>query len=188
MFCSPQLNICRILKWQFGNISDDDGGIWEARGYACEIVAWRFLTHLSENEAIDYLLHELPKPTGGFQSLEGGDSGSLGPSTAEGYFDEHSPLLRTQIGVSHRPGLHQFERQHQARTPDLTEEDPAASFVGLDALEIAAIANAKKFLSQRVVQKIVDDIWSGNIVFWDTLSVNTNKRAQLYNKGYVKDS
>src|SRR6476469_6580700 len=33
-------------------------------------------------------------------------------------------------------------------------EDPTSSFTGLNGLEIAAVADCKKFLSQRIVQKI----------------------------------
>jgi len=183
------LSISRILKWHFANIENDDRGIWETRGHACEIVAWRFLTHLSEKEAIDYLLHELPGPNGlhseSSESDDVGESGLARPNAKDGDIDEHSPLLRNQIGVSKRPGLRQFEHHHHAHTLDFANEDPTVSFVGLNTLEIAAIADAKKFLSQRVVQKIVDDIWSGNIVFWDTLSVSTKKHAQIYNKRYV---
>ncbi len=58
----------------------------------------------------------------------------------------------------------------------------SASFEGLNALEIAAVADAKKFLSQRSVQTIVNDIWSGHIIFWESLGVNTKKRAKIYNK------
>jgi len=183
------LSISRILKWHFANIENDDRGIWETRGHACEIVAWRFLTHLSEKEAIDYLLHELPGPNGlhseSSESDDVGESGLARPKAKDGDIDEHSPLLRNQIGVSKRPGLRQFEHHHHAHTLDFANEDPTVSFVGLNTLEIAAIADAKKFLSQTVVQKIVDDIWSGNIVFWDTLSVSTKKHAQIYNKRYV---
>ncbi|KAL2822969.1 hypothetical protein BJX63DRAFT_375957 [Aspergillus granulosus] len=55
-------------------------------------------------------------------------------------------------------------------------------FIGLNALEIATIAHAKKFLSQRVVQKVVDDLWNGEIVFWDSLSVHSTKKPQVFNK------
>lgn len=48
------------------------------------------------------------------------------------------------------------------------EEDPTKPFVTLNALEIAAVADAKRFLSQHVVQKIVTGIWNGDIVFWDS--------------------
>ena len=37
-------------------------------------------------------------------------------------------------------------------------EDPTSSFTGLNGLEIAAVADCKKFLSQRIVQKIVHGI------------------------------
>ncbi|KAL2051707.1 hypothetical protein ABVK25_008121 [Lepraria finkii] len=65
-----------------------------------------------------------------------------------------------------------------------TEDDkPLSSFIGLNALEIAAVLDAKQFLSQRVVQKVVDDIWNGRIMFWESLSVHSKKKAKIYNKG-----
>lgn len=51
---------------------------------------------------------------------------------------------------------------------DEEEEDPTKPFVTLNALEIAAVANAKRFLSQHVVQKIITGIWNGDIVFWES--------------------
>lgn len=48
------------------------------------------------------------------------------------------------------------------------EEDPTKPFVTLNALEIAAVADAKRFLSQHVVQKIITGIWNGDIIFWDS--------------------
>lgn len=139
-------------------------GVWETRGFACEIVAWGFLTHLSEKEAIDYVLHELPGPDRsvyGSSEYDGDDaeSGLVHHHAPNGSASERSPLLRTQITASKRSGLGQFEGQHRRRPSDLEAQDPTLAFIGLNALEIAAIADAKKFLSQRVVQKIVDDIW-----------------------------
>ena len=61
------------------------------------------------------------------------------------------------------------------------EADPTAAFKGLNALEIAAIADAKRFLGQHVVQKIVTGIWNGDIVYWDSLSVHSVKRPHFYN-------
>lgn len=63
---------------------------------------------------------------------------------------------------------------------DLDSEDPTAAFEGLNALEIAAIANAKRFLSQHIVQKIITGIWNGDIIFWDTLSINSTKKPRFY--------
>lgn len=62
------------------------------------------------------------------------------------------------------------------------EEDPTTAFTGLNGLEIAAVADCKKFLSQRIVQKIITGIWRGDIVFWESLSPTTKKKAQFYNK------
>ena len=143
-------------------MEQDDRGINEARGYACEIVAWRFLTHLSESDLIDYLLHELPPVTFGSARSEGeGES--------------------TETGRSHSDD--DTERARLLWDQDLSRtEEPLSSFVGLNALEIATVANAKRFLSQRVVQKVVNDIWNGHIVFWESLSIHGKKKAKMYNK------
>jgi hypothetical protein len=61
------------------------------------------------------------------------------------------------------------------------EDDPTAPFTHLNALEIAAIADAKRFLSQHVVQKIITGIWGGDIIFWDRLSVHSVKKPRFYN-------
>lgn len=58
--------------------------------------------------------------------------------------------------------------------------DPTAAFIGLNALEIAAVAGAKRFLSQHIVQKIVTGIWNGDIVYWDSLSVHATKQPRFY--------
>lgn len=59
--------------------------------------------------------------------------------------------------------------------------DPINAFVGLNALEIAAVAGAKRFLSQHIVQKIVTGIWNGDIVYWESLSVHAKKAPRFYN-------
>lgn len=64
------------------------------------------------------------------------------------------------------------------------EEDPTSSFTGLNALEIASVADCKRFLSQGVVQKIITGIWNGDIIFWETLSRGTKKKAQFYHESH----
>lgn len=58
--------------------------------------------------------------------------------------------------------------------------DPAVAFRTLNALEIAVVANAKRFLGRSVVQRIVTGIWHGEIIFWDSLSVHATKTPRLY--------
>ena len=173
-------------------MEEDNPAINESRGLACEIVAWRFLTHLSEHDLIEYLLHELSEShQGPGVSLDIEASGSNGASSDSSRFlhtDETSPLL-----CERRLTPQRVSRGHSPRSPKesqspvdgrlaLRENDFSAAFVGLNALEVAAVANAKKFLSQPVVQKVVNSIWSGDIVFWDSLNIYTKKKAQLYNQ------
>jgi len=76
--------------------------------------------------------------------------------------------------------------QLTGKTDLLDDQDRfASSFDELNALEIAAVSGAKKFLSQRVVQKIVESIWRGDIIFWETLSVDSVKEAKVYNPKYA---
>lgn len=116
-----------------------------------------------------------------------------GPAQAgqrDGRPDENTALLwdRRQPPVKHpyleTANLHITPPGSSDRTSYLPDEGLTSPFIGSNALEIAAIANAKSFLSQRVVQKIVNGIWSGDIVFWESLGVHSKKRAQIYNKRY----
>ncbi|KAJ4289456.1 hypothetical protein N0V88_006937 [Collariella sp. IMI 366227] len=167
------------------------GGLNDARANGCEIVAWRFLTHLSEREAVDYCLYEIPDPK---------DAEGRSPSDEEeAVADEHTALLGqalrgtansarhvlSQSGNQKRNMLlHSLSRLTMSMTADDDDEDeeddPTAHFTNLNGLEIAAIADAKRFLSQAVVQKIVTGIWNGDIIFWDTLSVYSVKKPRFY--------
>jgi len=185
--CVDQL--CSALKWHYGAITEDKG-LNEARANGCEIVAWRFLTHLSEREAVDYCLYEIPDPKG---------SEDQTPSDEETAVDEHSALLGQALrGTAHSARqvlsqsgnnkrnmlLNSISRLTMSMTADddddEEEDDPTANFTNLNALEIAAIADAKRFLSQAVVQKIITGIWNGDIIFWDSLSVHSVKKPRFY--------
>lgn len=166
--CPPIIdNFFRILKWQFASGDQDDHAINEARGHACEIVAWRFLTHLSAADLIDVLLHELPSVSFDPESYH-----EVEANVDNGDAAERAALLSGRAANT----------QGKPRTSSIAEDEPMSSFVGLNALEIAAVAGAKKFLSQRIVQKTVDDIWNGHIIFWESLSVHSKKKAKFYNK------
>ena len=178
-------------RYLFGSNDNEDAGLNESRALACELVAWQFLTFLSEKELIDYLLYELP----------GADEGKSGPpprATRNGVesesrasiTDETAPLLQPRpseydgLGPPRRAtiGMSQEDEDGLHEVPSRQQDDLAASLAGMNALEIAAIADAKKFVSQKPVQKIVEDIWSGDVIFWESLSVQAVKRPRPYNK------
>lgn len=178
-----------ILKWEFTNIPVDDWGLNESRGQACEFVAWQFLCHLNPNEAIEFLLEELPIPSRSSTNVlevGRGDSGFEFASETE-----TTPLMSRAPTPLH---LLDFDQQRcssrnigsSLEFDDSEDQGNEFSqyfqFFGLNALEIAAIGHAKNFLSQQVVQRIVNDIWKGEIVFWDSLTVNSKKRPQRFNR------
>ncbi|KAF2671876.1 hypothetical protein BT63DRAFT_422387 [Microthyrium microscopicum] len=184
--------------------TDDEPGVNLARGYACEFVAWRYVLQLSEWEAIDCLLEELnlvddPTTT---PNLRGDDEEQHLLSTPHEQDRRRSPEPTQYI-----PGHRQTGSQSLKNRPrpislrfdsvsDLfnsTQEEAdtatharnkefAIYFDRLNALEIATVAGAKKFLSQRVVQKLIEKIWRGDIVFWESMSVDSIKEAKVYNK------
>jgi hypothetical protein len=151
----------RALKGHFSALeSEDDRGITATRGLACELVAWRFVTHLSERDAIDYLCTDLVQSN----NTEGDEF--------QRDSDEETPLLNEEL----QPDELQTDGSSDADLGTVSPKD----YKQLNALEIAAVCEAKKFMSQRAVQRIIDGIWKGDIMLWQTMNPHTVKRATLY--------
>ena len=170
----------RILKWHYSQVDSDDRGIHATRANACEIVAWRFLSHLSEREVLDHLLYELVPP-----GQSSPTSGAESPIPSRGVDHENGPEWAGLLHGVSPAAAHAHAHFGGVETPESLgpeEEDPTTRFVGLNPLEIAVVVGAKKFLMQRRVQTIVNEIWCGDIVFWDSLNMRTKKKAQRYVK------
>ncbi|KAL8913869.1 MAG: hypothetical protein Q9171_001362 [Xanthocarpia ochracea] len=181
--------LSQIVKSLFSNVEHDDRGVFQTRGFACEIVAWRFLTHLSEHELIDYLLTELP-PTlpvsaHSTETEEAPDRPTSTRIASSSPVHERARLLFEDRTTSTRqPRVHEPPRQGPSQTwnsrmSDSVDDNPIISFAGLNALEIATIAGAKRFLSQYVVQQVIDGIWGGDIIFWESLSVSQSAETRF---------
>ncbi|XXG94341.1 hypothetical protein Hte_000595 [Hypoxylon texense] len=178
------------LRWHYGAVNDGRG-IGEARANACEIVAWRFLTRLSEREAVDFCLYEIPDSCDADDSSRADDPADGGESNERTALLSHtsrssSPERNYYPGSLRRNQLFQSVSKltmsrHNTGDVEELDDDPTASFTHLNALEIAAIADAKRFLSQHVVQKIITGIWNGEIIFWDRLTVHSEKKPRFYN-------
>jgi len=174
-------------RYLFTNDAEDaDSALNESRALACELVAWQFLTFLSEKELIDYLLYELPEYSEEPRPDDSGP-GSHDDSTS----DETSPLIRatsSEYGGLRPPKRVSVDNPVGTSVSLPGDADGSArlnldqSMAGMNALEIAAIGDAKKFLSQKPVQKIVEDIWNGDVIFWESLSVHAVKKPRAYNK------
>lgn len=170
---------------------DDDRGLNLTRGYACEFVAWRFVTHLSGREAIDFLLFELPSaafaaPPADDVEASVSDHGHSGRHTQESISERSALLIQSEYPFPLNQRLEDtlVDGREDAIDAKADDEDNAfaSSFQNLNALEVAAVSDAKKFLSQRVIQRIIESIWRGEIIFWETLSVDSTKDAKIYNK------
>ncbi|KAH8700817.1 hypothetical protein BGW36DRAFT_425622 [Talaromyces proteolyticus] len=175
-----------VLKWHFDNLPDDEIGLNESRGLACEYVAWQFLTSLNHREIIEFLLQDLSDSRRPSVTTEDPEQGSL-PTTREGsqLSHERTPLLANSASSVYSV----FDSRRPLNTGNTFNEpgidNNQLAFHGLNALEIAGIVLAKKFLSQKVVQRIIDDIWRGEIVFWDSLNVHAKKTPHVSRKRHI---
>lgn len=159
------------------------------------------MTRLSEREAVEYCLYEIPDPDESCSSSQQGDCADRGESnerTALLACSSGAPSSRPRRPSEHAAGSAKMGSQRRSQliqsiskltmsftagsdSDDDGDDDPTASFVHLNALEIAAVADAKRFLSQHVVQKIITGIWDGDIIFWDRLSAHSTKKPRFYN-------
>lgn len=161
----------------------------ESRGFACEYIAWQFLCHLTQDEEIEFLLREFPSPQRISASFSQDEGASLFRFGEHGnpHDVERTPLRRSSY-IFRFLGR-KSEDVPSGRDTGYVEDacyERLSLFFGLNALEIATIAHAKKFLSQKVVQRVIDNIWKGEIVFWDSLSVHSRKRPHFFNEKYVR--
>jgi hypothetical protein len=170
---------CRALKGHFSALEEasDEPGVNEARGYACEHVAWQFLSSLADRDVIDFLLLELPAAPCPGSDDDAEDGLRSRDQNGADHASEQTPLLedatRDYFGSGNQMAAN-------ARFSSLTSQCE-----NLSALEIAAVSGAKKFLSQRPIQKIINGLWRGDIVFWETLSVNSVKKPRKYNRNHA---
>ena len=137
------------LKAHFAALEEtsDEPGVNEARGYACEYVAWQFLTSLTERDTIDFLLHEVQPPASPNDRTPEPDIEPLSESSA-------------LLGGGRSSSYFGTDSVHTSAMTSSTQSDEfTAQFENLSALEIAAVSNSKKFLKQRPVQKIINGLW-----------------------------
>lgn len=177
------------MKYHFSIINPNNRRLSDTRGFACEITAWRFVSHLSEREALDYLLTDLPGRKPRLAEESDAENGQADSSS----HDLHNPDERAPLLVAHnssQQGREQTARRnphahsHQSLPAELAKNGKVSisTFAGLNALEIAVIVGAKKFISHESVQRIINGIWKGDIIFWESLSVDCKKKPQIYHK------
>ncbi|XWW93897.1 hypothetical protein V2A60_001836 [Cordyceps javanica] len=201
------VNALLALKWHY-DTDKHEQTLSDARASACEIVAWRFLALQTDVDAMRFCLCEIPDPRAAARRLSreerraDEEAQQQRPQTEEDGGGESAPLLRrartdpeaeygirlrhSQSGSTSRRSL-PLDSLASAGADDADvalpedEGDPAEAFRTLNALEIAVVAGAKRFLGRSVVQRIVTGIWHGEIIFWDSLSVHATKTPRLYN-------
>lgn len=122
------------------------------------------MTHLTERDAIEHLCSDLVQR----RPFQDGQPHQVA--------DEESPLLQDREAASEELG----EDDDAVLEPTGGGESFAKNYESLNALEIAAVSGAKKFLSQKAIQRIIDGMWRGDIMFWQTMSPHAVKRATVY--------
>lgn len=128
---------------------------------------------LSEIDAIEYCLHQLPIFPQGYHNKWPAET-RLGVDDVQ--LDENSALLADSA---------KDIPQHFDHRPDWDDDDAQKSIsacFGLTALEIAVVAEAKHFLSRSTVQDVVNGIWYGKITFEETGSTEAAMVPKLYDR------
>lgn len=161
------------LRGYFASLQDEDGRhLNTSRAYACEVVAWRFVTCLPEDNVIQYLLNELPPVTpdpdeDDAEALAGDESHEHGEMAYE-TSDERTPLIdQSTLSIAGPPADTKFK-------------ELASTLEGLNALEIGVVADAKDWMSRPSVQNIVNGLWKGDIVLWTLIGIHSHKTPQRY--------
>ena len=136
--------------------NEDRHGINNARALACEVVAIECVGYLSEHDVVQYLSYEVP-------GKKEGDNHEDESDAEEGNAESTTGLLRG-AGVPITPGT--SVPASGVTTPINSDDirdmdsdlaaDITATCGGLNTLEIAIVAGAKHFLSQKSVQHVVD--------------------------------
>ncbi|KAG8627915.1 hypothetical protein KVT40_003788 [Elsinoe batatas] len=161
------------LSGHFAALEDEDEeGVNVARAAACEYVAIQSISQMSDRELIDSLLRDVPEPTAiASENVENG----------MGLTGEQSPLLGygDHLETSTSLGL-DGNTESPLFSSKTTQAQLFENVQGLNALEVAAVAGAKKFLGDKSTQRIVTAIWDGDITFWSSLSTDATKHAHIY--------
>lgn len=180
---------CSALRGRFSALHEEDGRhLNQTRAFACEVVALRFSLCLPDDEAMEYLLHELPPITedpdedDDAEAAVGGHQQTNGQHNGSRTTNEQSPLLTGAYDGAPQEST-------SSNSPAPSEFQALSSTLeGLNALEIAAVSDAKDFLSSETIQKIVDAIWVGDIALWNDVSVHAKKKARRYDPKYVLET
>ena len=148
-------------------------------------MAWRFVTHLSERESIDYLLHDVVRPDEQDHDEEERGTANVGRTFANSaeYHEETTRLLQSiDHGEASSHGNSRLSSDPEPSVYSSREQEVLSAFETMNALEIAIVSGSKKFLSQKTVQKILNGIWNGDIVFWESMGVHSRKEVRIYNR------
>ena len=139
VICSYEYRWCRI-DFVSHTAEEDRHGLNNARALACEVVAIDCVSFLNESDIVQYLGFEAPG------KIEGSSHSATSESTS---------LLNCSNSNNLHNELEEGESEVADAGTDADAEIPAA-YGGLNALEIAIVAEAKYFLSQKSIQRVVD--------------------------------
>ncbi|KAK9454321.1 hypothetical protein V1511DRAFT_460364 [Dipodascopsis uninucleata] len=156
------------------SVQEDERAIHEARAFTAELVALRFAAHLPEAELVKYVTYEIPRKPAAPGISHSSSSTSVIQSTPT---DERTGLLSENSTDQDDSFNVDIERNAGSDGAPYVSE----SAIGLSALELAILGDAKKFLLSRAIEQIITKIWEGQIVFWDSISIQSMKKPSFYN-------
>ncbi|KAG5354534.1 hypothetical protein CJU89_6305 [Yarrowia sp. B02] len=142
------------------------GRLCKTRALVAELIAERFIERLdSEKERLAFVVYEAEIEE--VDDIEANTS--LDPNTS---VDEYTSFDANASFSDDRV---------ESRKPYLLQE----YMYHTTALELAVYSSAKHFLANPTIQQILNDIWTGKIVFWKDINSQSHKEAMIYPTCYV---
>lgn len=176
-------------------------GILEARAITAELVAIKLLSFMTlEKDRVEFLTYEynietdsafegtsiLQRQTENSHQVANNPTSCFNPQHPDGFsslkYTETSALLdnSTSYYTINPPSSEPWGTSPEDRLIEhsLFIED----YADQSALDLAVIGRmpAREFLSCSAVQSVVSGIWSGHVMYWETIDVGAKKHAHIY--------
>lgn len=178
------------------------GRLCKTRALVAELIAERFIERLgSEKERLAFVVYEGEDKGGDeegrfsragfFDSQNDEYSGGYTSFTdserlASEFYDvgdeeEADRILQDAQGDSSTPLIDTSFAPDTSRSKYFYD----SHMYNTTALELAVYSSAKHFLANPTIQQILNDIWTGKIVFWKDINSHSQKEALIYPTCYV---
>ncbi|AOW03476.1 hypothetical protein B0I72DRAFT_112815 [Yarrowia lipolytica] len=175
------------------------GRVCKTRALVAELIAERYIERLNtEKERLMFVVYEAVEEEGADQHRHAASRNFESESlNQDGYTSFHSDIEDVEY---FNDGNERFDTGNEDYGADYGSSDTSFDpdnpgpnpkyfhdeyMYHTTALELAVYSSAKHFLANPTIQQILNDIWTGKIVFWKDINSQSHKEALIYPTCYV---